>query len=206
MDYSSENRFRDFDNQYGNQKSYQTATAPNFQNLDDSLNDSDDFFDSSLGSSSRNYSSRPSLVNSVTGEIMEDIGDDDNEEVVKPIKRKPRKIAPAKVSYLGWFDWKGLTRGEIISRLAWIFCFCMVLRLIFMDQGVIDFIRMENRLSGRQAVLNEIQLENKDLMNEIDLIKNNPGYQKKLVRDHLGAISSDEYLILFPNDNQALAK
>ena len=35
MDYSSENRFRDFDRQYGNQKSYQTNSTKNYQNFDD---------------------------------------------------------------------------------------------------------------------------------------------------------------------------
>lgn len=208
VDYSSENRYRDFDRQYGSSKSYQNSNLHN----DEEENESSDFFDSTLGApagGARNYStgynaSRPAFVNTTTGEMVEDIHDEEEEEIVTPIKRKPRKAPPAKVKYLGWFDWKGLSRGEIVSRLSWIFCFSMVLRLIFMDQGVIDFVKMENRLSSREAILKEILNENKDIMNEIDLIKNNPSYQKKLVRDHLGAISSDEYLILFPNDTQAV--
>lgn len=203
MDYSSENRYRDFDRQFGNSKSYQSSARTINE---DEESASSDFFESTLGSPKGYMPHRPTLVNATTGEIIDDMNsdEDDEEEVVTPVKRKPRKAPPAKVKYLGWFDWKGLSRGEIMSRLAWIFCFSMILRLIFMDQGVIDFVKMENRLSGREEILKEIQNENKDIMNEIDLIKNNPGYQKKLVRDHLGAISSDEYLILFPNDTQAV--
>lgn len=211
VDYSSENRYRDFDRQFTNSKSYSNSS------YQDEENQSDNFFESTLdspyGSPKRNTqrSSSQPYVNTTTGEIIDEYPAhkveaeiDDEEEIVTPVKRKPRKAAPAKVKYLGWFDWKGLSRGEIFSRLAWLFCFGMVLRLVSMDQGVIDFVKMENRLSARENILKEIQLENKDLMNEIDLIKNNPAYQKKLVRDHLGAISSDEFLILFPNDTGAV--
>lgn len=210
VDYSSENRYRDFDRQFTNSKSYSNSS------YQDDDNQSDAFFESTLDSPySSSRSSRNSSfaqVNTSTGEIISEYPsrpietemEDEEEEIVTPVKRKPRKAAPAKVKYLGWFDWKGLSRGEIFSRLAWLFCLGMILRLVFMDQGVIDFVKMENRLSTRENVLKEIQLENKDLMNEIDLIKNNPAYQKKLVRDHLGAISSDEFLILFPNDTGAV--
>jgi hypothetical protein len=38
------------------------------------------------------------------------------------------------------------------------------------------------------------------LVREIERMHNDVGYQKKLVRDNLGFIASDEYLVLFPKE------
>lgn len=135
----------------------------------------------------------------------EDSDDEDSDDEVKPRVKKVKK-AKVKVGYLGLFDWNGLDFKEKFVRLTWILCGFMLLRLIFMDAGVIDFIRMEKKLSLRNLDLKEIELENRELKNEIDLIKNNSAYQKKLVRDHLGAIESNEYLILFPTDLEDQSK
>jgi cell division protein FtsB len=124
------------------------------------------------------------------------------QEFDKPIRKKSKK-SPAKVSYLGLFDWKGLSAGERFSKAGWIFVCFLFLRLIFMDSGIIDYIKMEKRLEARLSTLKQIQKENDDLKNEIDLIKNNSGHQKKLVRDHLGAIDSNEYLLLFPTETES---
>jgi cell division protein FtsB len=126
------------------------------------------------------------------------------QEFDKPIRKKSKK-SPAKVSYLGLFDWKGLSAGERFSKAGWIFVCFLFLRLIFMDSGIIDYIKMEKRLEARLDTLKEIQKENDDLKNEIDMIKNNSGHQKKLVRDHLGAIDSNEYLLLFPTETESLS-
>ncbi|MFZ4712407.1 MAG: FtsB family cell division protein [Bacteriovoracaceae bacterium] len=123
------------------------------------------------------------------------------QEFDKPIKKKAKK-SPAKVGYLGMFDWKGLSTGEKLSKAGWIFVCFLFFRLIFMDSGIIDFIKMEKRLDARLGDLRSIQMENEDLKTEIDLIKNNTPYQKKLVRDHLGAIDGNEYLLLFPTESE----
>ncbi len=126
------------------------------------------------------------------------------QEFDKPIKKKTKK-APAKIGYLGIFDWKGLSGQEKFARVGWIFVCFLFTRLVFMDSGVIDYIKMEKRLDARLGDLKSIQVENNDILNEIDLIKNNTAYQKKLVRDHLGAIDSNEYLILFPTESESIA-
>lgn len=133
-----------------------------------------------------------------------DVMDEEEEEIKPRVKRvkKPK----VKVGYLGLLDWNGLEFREKCVRLAWILCGFMLLRLIFMDAGVIDYIKKEKRLGLRADDLKVVEVENKELKNEIDLIKNNAAFQKKLVRDHLGAIESNEYLILFPTDLEDPAK
>ncbi len=70
-------------------------------------------------------------------------------------------------------------------------------RLIFVDRGVIDFYSRKSILSDRVYDLESIKKENRSVVNEIKLIKNNRAYQKKLIRDNLGFISNNEYMILF---------
>ena len=72
------------------------------------------------------------------------------------------------------------------------------MRLIFSDGGVQDYYAKKDVLQGRFDELARIEGENKVLLKEIALLKKDPQYQKKVVRDHLGYIARDEYLILFP--------
>jgi cell division protein FtsB len=140
----------------------------------------------------------PTITPRSRGRVQKEV----EQEFDKPIRKKTKK-SPAKVSYLGLFDWKGLSAGERFSKAGWIFVCFLFLRLIFMDSGIIDYIKMEKRLQARLDTLKEIQNQNDDLKNEIDMIKNNSGHQRKLVRDHLGAIDSNEYLLLFPTESES---
>lgn len=88
--------------------------------------------------------------------------------------------------------------NEYVIKGIWVFCAILLLRLVFSDGGVKDFYAKKEVLQGRFKELARIEEENKNLLNEIDLLKKDPQYQKKVVRDHLGYIAKDEYLILFP--------
>lgn len=202
--HSFEQRFNRFD-RYGKNEDGQT----------DHEHEADDFFESTL-ENSKDHSKKQNFKTDYSdylerssinrhNEDEEDIEEIENfrpvqkvQEIKTPTKRKPKAVA--KVKYLGLLQWKGLSFKEMFIKASWIFCALMFLKMIFMDQGVIDFVRMENVLDGRKSVLRELNSENDNLMKEINLIKNNVAYQKKLVRDQLGAISSDEHLILFQND------
>ncbi len=105
---------------------------------------------------------------------------------VKPIKTK-RKAAKAK------FEWSW-------TKLGWLGSFLLVMRLFFMDSGVMDYHQMNKTLDKKNHDLELIRLENANLINEIHLIRTSTAYQKKLTRDHLGVIAKDEYLVLFAGD------
>lgn len=88
--------------------------------------------------------------------------------------------------------------NEYIIKGVWVFCALLFVRLIFSGGGVMDFYDKREVLQERFDEKSRIELENVALLKEIELLKKNSHYQKKVVRDHLGYIASDEYLILFP--------
>jgi cell division protein FtsB len=119
-------------------------------------------------------------------------------------RRTTRKASPpARISYPKSsrrnsqrirFEWSW-------NKLGWMVCGALFLRLIFMDSGVIDYYDMENSLVENNYQLELIKADNKDVVSEIYKIKTSSRYQKKIVRNHLGVIAQDEYLILFAKDS-----
>ncbi len=142
-----------------------------------------------------------------------DLADDmDDEEEVEPVIRKPQKKAPAKINYIKKEKQKArpsFSFGEEtkVSRglvyFGWAFCLFLVLRLTFAGGGIIDNIKKASVLSDKKDELTFTEQENIALGKEIGLIEKNAAYQKKLVRDNLGFIASDEYLVLFQEEKKA---
>lgn len=91
-------------------------------------------------------------------------------------------------------------------QAGWIICFLLVLRLIFMDRGIIDYVAKEKFLKGKEQHLVLLKAENHKLTEDISELQNNKSYQKKLVREVLGFIASDEYLILFAKEKDLNSK
>lgn len=94
----------------------------------------------------------------------------------------------------GWFY-------QIITKLGWCVCLFLMARLIFAHRGVIDYYKRRNVLQERNDYLYQLKIENQDVIKEMKKIKTNEMYKKKLVRDRLGFISADEFLILFRKDS-----
>lgn len=137
---------------------------------------------------------------------------DDEEEIDEPVIRKPQKKAPAKINYIKKEKKKSpsvsFSMGEEtkfskgLVYFGWAFCLFLVLRLTFAGGGIVDNIKKASLLSAKQAELTQTQEENVALSKEIELIEKNAAYQKKLVRDNLGFIASDEYLVLFSDSKK----
>jgi cell division protein FtsB len=89
--------------------------------------------------------------------------------------------------------------NEAITRGIWVFCAFLLLRLVFSDGGVEDFYAKREVLQDHFTRLSQIETENRSLLLEIEKLDSDPQYQKKVVRDHLGYIARDEYLVLFPS-------
>ena len=121
-----------------------------------------------------------------------------------PAKRPARKLA-SQVSYATGAS-KRKSREvdskylEYLVKGCWIFCGIMVLRLLFADGGVTDFYSQKKTMNEKLDELNNIKKENMQLVREIERMKFDVSFQRKLVRDNLGFIASDEFLILFPKD------
>jgi len=87
-----------------------------------------------------------------------------------------------------------------VVRLAWGFYIFLCFRLIFSSGGVVEYYSKGEMFSDKVHEKENLLNNNAQLANEIELIKKNRAYQKKLIREHLGFISKDEYLILFPSE------
>ncbi|MBF0361792.1 MAG: septum formation initiator family protein [Oligoflexia bacterium] len=86
---------------------------------------------------------------------------------------------------------------SLLIKISWGATLLLLLRLIFADRGIMDYLNTEKIISEQKNMLKGILSENESLIMEIEKIKNDRSYQIKLVRDNLGAMDSNEYLILF---------
>lgn len=120
-----------------------------------------------------------------------------------PVKRTPRKVA-SHISYTttGRKKSKPLdpTLLGYLVKGCWVFCALMILRLIFANGGVTDFYSQRSLHNNRIEELSRIKKENMALVHEIERMQSDSAFQKKLVRDNLGFIAQDEYLVLFPKE------
>ena len=119
-----------------------------------------------------------------------------------PVKRTPKKVA-SQISYTTTSTRKKQKSMDPkyvnwLVKGSWIFCGLMVLRLIFATGGVTDFYSQKSAVSDRLGELGDIKKENMQLVREIERMRSDSGFQKKLVRDNLGFIAADEFLVLFP--------
>gem|GEM_PF-6679363 len=79
----------------------------------------------------------------------------------------------------------------------------VILRLFFSEGGVMDYLDRSERLQKLQTHLRELDSENRNLKKEIARIESDPILQKQLVRDGLGFIGPDEYMILFRSSGES---
>tara|TARA_R110002072_G_scaffold64203_1_gene159029 strand:+ start:1817 stop:2500 length:684 start_codon:yes stop_codon:yes gene_type:complete len=96
---------------------------------------------------------------------------------------------------------KAREKSDLVIKGIWVFCSFLMLRLIFSEGGVMDYYSRKQVMNEKVKQYQLIEEENKGLLREIDLLRKNPRYQRKMVREHLGYIAKDEYLILFAADS-----
>ena len=136
----------------------------------------------------------------------------DDVEFTTSIRKSPRK-APASVGYATSRSVvkitpvkrratrkksKAKTKGQnFLLKLGWVFAGVLLVRLVFSGGGALDYYDRKDLVSDKQNELATLIIDNENLVGEIELIQNSAKYQRKLVRDHLGFIARDEFLILF---------
>ena len=138
----------------------------------------------------------------------------DDIEFTTTLRKSPRK-APANVGYATsrsvvktspvkrrTTKKKKVMKGQgFLLKLVWSFAGVLLVRLVFSGGGVLDYYDRKEIVENRQDELVSLGVENESLVGEIELIQNSGKYQRKLVRDHLGFIAKDEFLILFSKES-----
>ncbi len=85
-----------------------------------------------------------------------------------------------------------------VLKGIWIFSVVLLLRLIFADRGVLEYYFRRQKVQEKLNILdNQVQV-NKKLKKEIERIQKDVTFQKSLVRNHLGFIADDEFIIVLP--------
>lgn len=84
-----------------------------------------------------------------------------------------------------------------LVKLGWFLSILLFIQLIVSNGGVFDYYDKKVALEEKVFEGQFIEEENKQLKLYIEKIMKDEQYQKKLVRDHLGFISKDEFLVLF---------
>ena len=137
---------------------------------------------------------------------------EDNIELDSPLRRA-RMQAPANPAY-SISNSRISTKVTAISKskfkssflntmiyLGWGFCLFLALRLVFANRGAYEFYSRHKILQEKIQYFEDIKVSNDLLEKDINMIKKDRAYQKKLVRDNLGFISKNEFLILFPKES-----
>ncbi len=116
-------------------------------------------------------------------------------------KKSLKQAAPIRYLGLGKKSTTGRKKGkkllDHIVLFGWICMAILGMRLLFSERGIVDYYRHKSILATIAHETNQVRGENRELLKEIDLIQHSSRYQKKIVRDYLGFIAKNEYLILF---------
>ena len=75
--------------------------------------------------------------------------------------------------------------------------FLMSVNLFFTSGGIIDLIQSKARIVEGEKYLSQVKNDNQKIQIEIKKLQHSSSYQKKIAREHLGAIAKDEYLVIF---------
>lgn len=158
---------------------------------------------SSRGLRSLNRVSRASDTSPII--IAENFGNDEN---LAPSRKKFQGIE--QIEFEEEFEKKEDSKKSLLSNrfnlssrtryiIASIFLFS-ILKLIFMDGGIYSFYTNKKTLSGIEQINQEIIAENDRLAIEIEKLQNDSNYKRQAIRDYLGMIEPDEYLVIFKNE------
>ena len=69
-----------------------------------------------------------------------------------------------------------------------------------MERGVLEYWKMDSTLQEKLTEKNRINMENREIQQEVRRISLDKSYQRQLAREHLGVLAADEFLILFAGE------
>jgi cell division protein FtsB len=124
---------------------------------------------------------------------VEYLEDEEDEEEEEEIEKRPARIRQPKP--------KAKNKVDLLPRVGWAIVALCMLRLVFMERGVIDYVGMDKKIAERQTELARVQKENDEIGTEIRRITLDKSYQRQLAKEILGVIAADEFLILFAGES-----
>lgn len=124
-------------------------------------------------------------------EYLDEEEDDEEEEEV--VERRPARVKAAKP--------KNKNKEDLLPRIGWVIIGALMLRLVFMERGVIDYVGMNGKITERETELARVQAENDSISSEIRRISLDKSYQRQITKEILGVIAADEFLILFAGES-----
>ena len=84
---------------------------------------------------------------------------------------------------------------------AWGVCVFFLGIVIFGERGIVDYTIRYSNLEKKNNQLNFLIKENEEIKFQIYRLENDRTYQRQVIRDYLGYIANDEYLIIFAENN-----
>jgi cell division protein FtsB len=106
-------------------------------------------------------------------------------------------LGGVKLAKSKWENFKANFLGYVV-KLMWIFSIVLFLRLVFAERGVLEYYFRRKKVQEKMDTLDKQVYENKKLKKEIERIERDMTYQKSLVRNNLGFIAEDEFIIVLP--------
>lgn len=125
-------------------------------------------------------------------EYLDEEVEEDEFEEEEVTERRPAVRPRAKTKTKG--------SAHILPRIGWGIAVVLLLRLIFMERGVLQYWQMSGTLAEQEQELGRVKKENKEIGTEIRRIGFDKVHQKQLAKEHLGVIAADEFLILFAGE------
>lgn len=125
-------------------------------------------------------------------EMDEEEEDEEDEEEFQ--QRLPVKRAKPKL--------KAKKKFDPIARIGWGIIGILVLRLIFMERGVIDYLGMNSRINEKKQEITRLEKENISISSEMRRLTLDKSYQRQITKETLGVIAADEFLVLFAGESE----
>jgi cell division protein FtsB len=82
--------------------------------------------------------------------------------------------------------------GMKVGRYLFGFVLLMGALITFGDRGLIDNVRMKEKLTALKKINHEITLENIALKKNITLLRDDPSYIEKMARNELGMVKKGD--------------
>ena len=148
----------------------------------------------------------PQIVDTRGGATRKRVGKAGMNEFTLPAKRESRSktpeidYAPARTKNKVRKSKGSITSMPFWKKALWGTYALMVVRLIFMQGGLLDFYYMEQALQDKKEEIAMLIQENEKIAYDIDRVKNDRNFQKQLTRENLGVIADDEYLVVFARE------
>lgn len=127
-------------------------------------------------------------------EVEEEEEIEEEEEVETRPAIRPRAKSKSKA--------KNKNKVALLPRIGWAIAVVMLMRLIFMERGVLQYWRMNGTIAEHEHELELTKKENAEIRAQVHRAKYDKGYQRQLAKEQLGVIAADEFLILFAGEAQ----